>query len=57
MASKRPLIIGGPYFIENKTQTAIDELYIFNRKLSADEIARSYRLESATAQASGAARK
>jgi hypothetical protein len=52
-------VVGGPYFIENNTQTAIDELYIFNRKLSADEIARSYRLESATAtvETSGAGRK
>jgi hypothetical protein len=38
-------LIGGPYFAENKTLTAINELYIYNRKLSAEEIGQMYKKE------------
>lgn len=38
-------IIGGPYFIENRTSTAIDELAIYNRKLSDQEVDDLYKTE------------
>ena len=38
-------VVGGPYFVENKTLTAINELYIYNRKLSAEEIGQMYKKE------------
>lgn len=44
LAAKR-FIVGGPYFIENKTQTAIDELYILNRKLSVEEVKQAFKTE------------
>lgn len=37
--------VGGPYFIENKTLTALDELYIFSRRLTGQEILQLYRTE------------
>ena len=37
--------VGGPYFVENKTLTAIDELYILSRKLSDQEINQAYKTE------------
>ncbi len=40
-------VVGGPYFIENKTRTAIDELYILDRKRSADEVKQTYKVELA----------
>ena len=41
----KSFIVGGPYFAENKTLTAIDELAIYARKLSAHEIDEMYRVE------------
>ncbi|NCO33653.1 MAG: hypothetical protein AUJ92_08445 [Armatimonadetes bacterium CG2_30_59_28] len=38
-------IVGGPYFVENKTSTAIDELTIYTSKLSAQEVEDIYKTE------------
>jgi hypothetical protein len=42
-------VLGGPYFVANETLTAMDELVIFNRRLSAAEIKALYRAEAAAA--------
>jgi hypothetical protein len=39
------LIVGGAYFAENKTRTAIDELTIYGRKLTSHEIDQLYKTE------------
>jgi hypothetical protein len=39
----KSFIVGGPYFIENATRTALDELRLYSRCLSADEIESAYR--------------
>lgn len=38
-------VVGGPYFVENQTSTAIDELTIYDRKLSDKEMDDLYRTE------------
>ena len=39
-------IVGGPYFVANKTRTAIDELRLYSRALTADAIAAAYRQQA-----------
>jgi hypothetical protein len=37
------IVVGGPYFVGNKTMTAIDELCIYKHKLTAQEILEAYQ--------------